>query len=213
MLKAKPKARQCKADGCGNTYTSAYGFVKWCSPACGYALSQKKLNAAAEIARKAERKADKAKREAMKTRGDLIQEVQPLFNRKRRLEEHAKGMTCMSCQRPRHEIEREEGWKPGGAWDAGHFQSVGRKPELRFEPLNVWLQCKSCNAGSGKYAKKSGTVEAAFEANLRAHIGDELVDWLKGPHDLKHYSPDDLRAMKTQLRAEIRALQQETETA
>jgi hypothetical protein len=77
----------------------------------------------------------------------------------------------------------------------------------------VWLQCKSCNAGSAKYTRKARTVAAAFEANLRAHIGDERVDWLKGPHQIVKRTKDDLEQMRNQFRSEANALMKETETA
>jgi ribosomal protein L37AE/L43A len=205
----QPKPKPCKV--CKTPFVKRRAFEMWCSPECGLELVKAKQAKEVDTKAKAERKADKAKREAMKTRGDWIAETQTAFNRVRRLEEHAKGMTCISCQRPRHEIEGTDGWKPGGAWDAGHFQSVGRKPELRFEPLNVWLQCKSCNAGSSKYAKKSGTVEAAFEANLRALIGDEKVDWLKGPHAPLKLTIPDLKAIRDEYRAKANALMKVSE--
>ena len=32
-----------------------------------------------------------------------------------------------------------------------------------------------------------------YEHQLRARIGDERVDWLKGPHSPKQYREDDLK--------------------
>jgi hypothetical protein len=45
----------------------------------------------------------------------------------------------------------------GGQWDCGHFKTVGANPELRFEERNAHKQCKSCNAGAGKYTAKEAT--------------------------------------------------------
>lgn len=90
--------------------------------------------------------------------------------------------------------------------DAGHFISVGANYTLRFEPKNIWLQCKSCNGGSGKYARKAATVAKAYRINLIHQEGIELVNWLEGPHEPAKWSIDDLRAMRDKFRAMRREL-------
>ena len=65
----------------------------------------------------------------------------------------------------------------------------------------------TCNAGGGKYARKGYTVNASFEDNLIATQGQELVDWLKGPHELKHYTEDQLKAIEAEHAAKARELQ------
>jgi hypothetical protein len=184
-------------------------------PECieGYAEAQaakaereqaKKARAAAKV-----EKADIRRRKlAIKTRADWLAEAKKLLQRRRRLEELAKGKGCMSCGRSQSEVMGTDGWKPGGAWDGGHFMSKGARPELALEPLNIWLQCKSCNGGSGKYARKGYTVGAAFEANLIAEHGAELVDWLKGPHEAKHHSVDDLIAICASEKLKLKELTQ-----
>lgn len=121
----------------------------------------------------------KLRKEAIKTIPQLKKEAQKWTNQSRRLEELQKGRGCISCGRTQEEVEREDGWKPGGAWDAGHFMSVGHMPSKRYLHANIWLQCKSCNAGSGKYARKAATVSKAYEENLVAIIGREAVEELK----------------------------------
>lgn len=163
----------------------------------------KKARAAAKV----ERAETRRRKLAIKTRADWLAEAKKLLQRRRRLEELAKGKGCMSCGRSQSEVIGTDGWKPGGAWDGGHFMSKGARPELALEPLNIWLQCKACNGGSGKYARKGYTVGAAFEANLIAEQGAELVDWLKGPHDQKHYSVDDLIAICANEKLKLKELQ------
>ncbi|STV05254.1 protein NinG [Klebsiella pneumoniae subsp. ozaenae] len=68
--------------------------------------------------------------------------------------------------------------------DCGHFKTVGAYPELRFEERNAHKQCKSCNAGAGKYTAKEATVAQQYEAGLIARYGQEYVDWLNGPHEM-----------------------------
>ena len=114
-----------------------------------------------------------------------IKDQKPLaqrqFNRYIRLYRyHVKGdRNCISCGRHESEIQ-DRGF---GKFDCGHFQGVGAFPELRFCEDNAYLQCKSCNGGSGKYAKKQQTVSVEYERRLREKVGDALVDWLKGPHE------------------------------
>jgi hypothetical protein len=177
-----------------------------------WAIAQKAKREREEIkkaraAEKVERAETKRRKLAIKTRADWLAEAKKLLQRRRRLEELAKGKGCMSCGRSQSEVMGTDGWKPGGAWDGGHFMSKGARPELALEPLNIWLQCKSCNGGSGKYARKGYTVGAAFEANLIAEQGAELVDWLKGPHEAKHYSVDDLIAICTDEKLKLKELQ------
>ena len=90
------------------------------------------------------------------------------------------------------------GWRPGGYWDGGHFLGKGAYPELALEPKNIWLQCKSCNGGSGKYARKGLTVNQSFKSRLIEQEGQALVDWLEGPHEPKRYRIDDLRTIKNE---------------
>jgi len=198
------KPRPCKV--CKTKFTPTRGFVSWCGPECGFELASELARKKAEKAAKADRRETRAKLEKLKTRGDWIQEAEYEVRRFRRLEELAKGRGCMSCRRSQEEVQGTDGWKPGGAWDAGHFLGKGARPELRMEPLCIWLQCKSCNAGSAKYARKGYTVGLAFEENLRAQEGDALVDWLKGPHEPKHYTIDDLKEIKRTYKAKAKAL-------
>lgn len=203
------KPKKCKA--CRNPFTPTNSMqIVCCGVPCGrdYAQSLRAKKTKKEEA--AERKWDRERKEKLKTRGQWIEEAEAAVRKFRRLEELAKGEGCMSCRRTQAEVQGTDGWKPGGAWDAGHFLSKGARPELRMEPLNIWLQCKGCNAGSSKYARKGYTVGQDFEANLRAKHGDALVDWLKGPHGAKHYSIDELKAIKATYRAKARALEKES---
>jgi hypothetical protein len=114
------------------------------------------------------------------------------------------GMPCISCGRHGWEIDDKY---VGGKWDCGHFKSVGAMPSLRFEPCNAYRQCKSCNAGSAKYAAKGNTVAQQYETRLSDRMGQHVVDWLKGPHEAKHYTCEQLMAMRSEYKAETRRLE------
>lgn len=184
-------------------------FQTWCSVPCGSVLAEQKLEKKKKADAKVERRVDKAKRESLKPRSKWLAEAKVAIQKFRRLEELAKGRGCMSCGRSQQEVMGSDSWTPGGFWDGGHFLSKGARPELALEPLNIWLQCKTCNAGGGKYARKGYTVNASFEANLIACEGQELVDWLKGPHPTKHYETSELQEIKTKYAALCRAVEKE----
>lgn len=190
------KTHKCRAPGCANRFVQFQSFVTWCSPDCGAVIGAAKLAKIKRVAETQERRADKVRREKAKTRGEWLKEAKVAIQRFRRLDELAMGSGCMSCGRTQQQVEGTDGWKPGGAWDGGHFLSKGARPELALEPLNIWLQCKSCNAGSGKYARKGYTVNASFRENLIVRLGLEQVEWLEGPHEPCHYTIDDLRQIK-----------------
>ena len=153
----------------------------FCSIDCLTALTREKRLDSEE---KRKSKEIKQRKKALNESSIQIQKplAQKAFNRYVRLYRyHVLGdRNCISCNR--HESEIDD--KGFGKFDCGHFRSVGAAPELRFRVDNAYLQCKSCNGGSGKYARKNETVGIQYEANLRLKVGDALVDELKGPHDL-----------------------------
>ncbi|HET6890509.1 MAG TPA: recombination protein NinG [Pyrinomonadaceae bacterium] len=201
----KRKSKRCKI--CSESFVPVRSIQPTClNFDCQVAYANKVSRKGMAERLKAERKKDRERKEKLKNRGDWVKEAQAAINKFRRLEELAKGRSCISCERTREEVQGTDGWKPGGAWDAGHFISVGANASLRFEPRNIWLQCKSCNAGSAKYAKKAATVAKSFEANLIALEGPELVSWLNGPHEPKHYTIEDLKGIRDHYRAKLKEL-------
>jgi len=144
-------------------------------------------NADTKKREKVAREQHRARKEALKSVRQLKKEAQPIFNKYIRIRD--KDECCISCGRNNAEVETTDGWKPGGAWDCGHYLSTGAHDELRFEPKNAYKQCKSCNGGSGQYAKKSETVTRQYRINLIERKGIDLVDWLEGPHSLPKEQP------------------------
>jgi hypothetical protein len=136
----------------------------------------------------------RADKEAIKTIPQLEAEAQRDVNRYVRLRDA--GMECPSCGKPEAIVIHEQGHKVGGAHDAGHFRSRGAAKQLRFNLLNIWRQCKSCNAGEGKFSHKSETVTMEYERWLIAKIGIERVEKLKNNHDIVRYKADYLRRMR-----------------
>ena len=124
-------------------------------------------------------------KEKIKTTSDYLKEVQKVFNQWIRLRD--KGLNCISCNKP----PKKE--------NAGHYRSVGSSPNLRFEPLNVHLQCEYCNT------YQHGNL-IPYRQNLIKKIGIESVEWLESNHEPKHYSKPDLIIMKENYKEKIRKL-------
>ena len=103
---------------------------------------------------------------------------------------------CCSCDRTELDLLAANEFGVGGLWDAGHFISKGAVDSLRYDERNIFRQCKSCNAGSGKYARKTHTVAQEYEERLRAKVGNQLVDWLMSYHAPHKWTHDELRAIE-----------------
>lgn len=135
---------------------------------------------------KKDRRLTREAKAKLKTRRDYEREAQAVFNKWVRLRDA--DQPCISCGRFHT-----------GKYDAGHYRSTGSNPALRFEPLNVHKQCVPCNQ------HKSGNV-IEYRIRLLARIGEEKVNWLEGPHEPKHYTIDDLKAIKAKYAALVKEM-------
>lgn len=176
--------KRCKACRC--EFTPSRPMQQACSPDCALKLVVAKREKAERVAKTLERKADADKREKLKSRSDYAKEAQTAFNLWVRLRD--KDRPCISCGRHHN-----------GQYHAGHFLSVGARPELRYEPSNVWKQCSPCNT------HLSGNA-VLFRAALVREIGVEKVEWLEGPHEPRKYTVDDLKEIKRIYSAKAREL-------
>lgn len=179
-----PILRKKKCGHCADVFRPFNSMTKWCSPACGAALGLKKLA-------QAEKKKDRARREALKTRRDYIKEAQDAFNRYVRLRDA--GRPCICCGRPL------ELGAPGGGYDAGHYRSVGSAPHLRFEPDNCHAQSKQCNRyGAGRAVD--------YRLGLVDRLGIERVEALEADQEPRKWSVDDLKAIRDEYRKRAKEL-------
>ena len=189
ITRKPPKAKTCKV--CKTLFAPERMGAKVCSPFCAMTFARSVNGKAEKIAAVKERKADAVKRATLKSRADWAREAQTEFNKWVRARDA--GKACISCGRHH-----------GGQNHAGHYLSVGARPELRYEPLNVHLQCAPCNT------HLSGNA-VLFRKGLIEKIGVELVEWLEGHHPTRHYTIDDLKNIKTYRAAKTRALKKEIE--
>lgn len=160
---------------------------KVCCGDCAISLGNLKKAKRERTQAAQERKETKVKLEKLKSRSDWAKEAQTAFNRWVRLRDADKP--CISCGR--HHT---------GQYHAGHYMSRGARPELAYEPLNCHKQCSPCNT------HLSGNL-ALYRKNLVDLIGQSQVEWLEGPHEPKHFSVDDLKAIKAKYMALARELE------
>lgn len=150
---AGPRKRKCAV--CREQFEPRNMMHKACKPECAATL--------AESIRKAqERKSDRERRLAMKSRQEWLKEAQAAFNAYIRARDHAQP--CISCGRFHT-----------GSYDAGHYRSVGAQPALRFNETNVHKQCVPCNQHKG-----GNIVE--YRIRLIEKIGRVSVEWLEQEH-------------------------------
>lgn len=186
MTEMKPK--KCKS--CRVSFVPTRPLQSACGVQCAIALT----NAGKEKARKAKEAGERAEhrqaKEKIKSKGEHAREAQIAFNAWIRMRDQ--GLPCISC-----------GTTADVQYAAGHYRTVASCPELRFEPLNVHLQCnRNCNMA------KSGSI-LEYRIELVKRIGAEKVEWLEGPHEPKRYTIEDLKAIKAEYRAKVRELKRE----
>lgn len=194
-IKRQPKAtlgqflapRVCKV--CKSEFTGGMPMAKVCGLDCAKSLAVSIRGKAEKVVAVKERRETKVKLDKLKSRSQWAREAQASFNAWVRVRDS--GMACISCGR-HHQ----------GQNHAGHYLSVGARPELRYEPLNVHLQCAPCNT------HLSGNA-VLYRQALIGRIGLGGVEWLEGPHPTRHYTVDDLKAIKQDYAAKVRQLKKE----
>ena len=187
----QPKPKTCKNPACKTKFVPQRLGQAVCNYACGLAIKDVNEAKAKKALADVGRKELKAAKEKIKTRAEHMKDAQTAFNAWVRARDA--GLPCISC-----------GTTADIQYAAGHYRSAGGHPELRFEPLNVNLQCnRNCNMA------KSGNL-GPYRIELIKRIGQEKVDWLEGPHEPKRYTVDDLKAIKAHYRALTRELKRAT---
>ncbi|HBM9480540.1 TPA: recombination protein NinG [Klebsiella oxytoca] len=208
---AKLPRRKCAYKACRQWFHPVRDGQVVCSFECASAIGKEQTAKAREAAKQKEaqrqRTEEKAGRQRRKARLAELRpncyykaQAQQAFNAFIRARDA--DLPCISCG------ETNPPDLHGGQWDCGHFKTVGANPELRFEERNAHKQCKSCNAGAGKYTAKEATVAQQYEAGLVVRYGQDYVDWLNGPHEMTNYRREDFIRIRDEYRAKLIALKQ-----
>lgn len=179
--------KKCKV--CKTEFKPVSSMHSVCSPACAVKQQETKREKADKVANVADRRETKVKLEKLKSKAQWAREAQAAFNFWVRERDY--DQPCISCGR-HHQ----------GQYHAGHYLSVGARPELRFTEINVQKQCAPCNT------HLSGNI-ARYRIALVDRIGLDAVEWLEGPHEPRKDTIDTLAAIKREYAARARKLKGE----
>ena len=189
----QPRAKKCRVATCGATFIPARLGQSVCSPACAIIDAPRHQEKARKSLAQVERKEIKVRKEKLKSRADHLREAQAAVNEYVRLRDA--DLPCISCD----STPSDSDLMTGSRWDSGHYRSVGSCPELRFELLNIHRQCVKCNRNLSGNA-----VE--YRIRLLLRIGAEKVAWLEGPHPVRKYTIEEIKAIKVEYRVKTREL-------
>ena len=152
---------------------------------CGSRCAQKSVKAA----KKREAEETRARRIALRSRRDWLEDTQKACNAYVR--ERDRGLPCISCGCPWSET-----------FQAGHFMSRGARPELRFNLDNIHGQCVRDNM------HLSGHL-LGYRKGLIERRGVEVVEALEGPHAPAKWSIDELKTMRDGFRLLAKQLKEQ----
>lgn len=178
-VQRQPHQRKCAVKGCAVRFAPRSITHKVCGPECAavFAVAERhRLDAKQTRERKA----------AMKSRADHLRDAQAAFNAF--IRERDAALPCISCGRFHT-----------GAYDAGHYRSVGAQAALRFHEDNTHRQCVPCNQ------HKSGNA-IEYRLGLIARIGAERVAFLERDHTPVKFTIEQAKAIRDTYRAKLRAL-------
>jgi endogenous inhibitor of DNA gyrase (YacG/DUF329 family) len=164
------------------------GLKAFCSYGCLIAYS--KSEAGQKVVQKAKRAEIKEKKESLKTARDYIKDCQTAVNAYVRYRDE--GKPCISCGNlPENKL--------GGTMDAGHYRSRGSASHLRFNTLNIALQCVRCNRW------ESGSA-ISFRLGLIDKIGEDLVLALEADNEPRKFTVEYLKRCTAIFRKRLRHL-------
>lgn len=179
------KARHVLHEGCKD---------KWIKKELARQAARRKKDAEAKA--KVARAQDRRRREALKTIPELKKEAQAAFNAFIRARDA--NQPCICCGLPLGAGE------VGGAYDCGHYRSVGSADHLRYNELNAHAQRKQCNRwGAGRAVD--------YRIGLIARIGLEAVEALESSNDGHKWRREELIEIRDRYRAKTKMKLKELE--
>ncbi|MDQ0571495.1 hypothetical protein QFZ42_003329 [Variovorax paradoxus] len=158
------------------------------------AKAQRKAEKQARMAAKVERAIDRQRRVEQKRIPDLVREAQTAFNAF--IRERDRDQPCICCGQPLGT------GSVGGAFDCGHYRSVGSASHLRFDVRNAHAQRKHCNRyGAGRAVD--------YRIGLIARIGLSAVEALEASNVPHKWERDELIAIKAMYVQKLKELRKE----
>lgn len=184
--RATVKVRKCAVKTCRQPFVPRSMTHKACGPECAEIIGRAKAEKVRLAAERKEAAEHRQKLADSKPLQHWLKLTEGVVNHY--IQTRDKGKPCISC-----------GTRRTVQWEAGHFLSVGARPELRYDPRNINLQCHRCNV------QLSGN-QAAYRIGLLDKIGEAAVEELEGPHPTAHYTRDALAELRRHFAAETRLL-------
>ena len=163
-------------------------MAKVCSPGCALTLAVSNRGKLEKIAQIKDKRETKEKLDKLKSRATWAREAQTAINAFIRLRDA--HLPCISCGR--HHT---------GQYHAGHYLSVGARPELRFTESNIHKQCAPCNT------HLSGNA-VLYRKALIEKIGLSGVEMLEGPFETRKLTIDDFKDIKQKYVAKTKTLKE-----
>lgn len=192
---SKTKRYKCKQ--CREVYTKERVSQVVCSTDCAVLLSQSQGVKIAKKAAIVDKRETKEKLDKLAKKSDLTKPAQQAFNAYIRARDY--GKRCISCN-------SAIAWgtsTTGGVCDAGHYISVGSRPNLRFNEDNVHAQCKKCNSyGAGNAAN--------YRIGLIKRMGAGRVESLENDDKPRKYTHEELRELTKKYRQKLKELENDT---
>ena len=185
--------KRCKV--CRQPFEPRLPMQVVCGIDCARSLSISVRGKAEKQAATKQRKADRERKEKIKTLPKLLKEAQEAVNSYVRARDA--DLPCISCGKPPPDLS---GLHAGR--DAGHYRSVGAASHLRFNLDNINAQCVSCNQF------KAGNA-ADYRLGLIERIGLPRVEALEADYSVKKWDKDEVRAIRDEYRAKARELKRE----
>jgi len=162
-----------------------------CTPLCALNLAQKQREKADKAKRTAELKVVRAAKARLKTRADWLKEAQVAFNAFIRARDAVRNCICCHRQLGNDAV--------GGAYDCGHYRSVGSAPHLRFDERNAHGQTKQCNRwGAGRAVD--------YRIGLIRRIGLAAVEALEADQTPRKWTADELKQIRDTYRRKLKEL-------
>jgi hypothetical protein len=166
------KAKVCKV--CKADFNPMRSLQAVCGPRCAIEHSSLTNRQALE---KARRKADRKRKDAIKSRAEWGKEAQVEFNKFIRLRDYHDP--CISCGQSPFQGQRH----------ASHYRSVGAASHFRFYTWNVHASCAQCNS------MKSGNV-VEYRIRLVGKIGADRVEAIECSNEPRTFDIEYLKRVK-----------------
>ena len=184
-----PKPKTCEI--CKTKFAPRLMAAKVCSPMCGLTKARQDREKEQKLAVIKDKRETKAKLDALRKKPQLVALAQKAFNSFVRARDA--GKPCISCGTAlAHEAV-------GGAFDCGHYRSVGSAVHMRFVEDNAAGQCKHCN-------RHLAGNHVAYRIGLIERIGQHNVDFIERDQTLRKYTHEGLIELARHYNAEAKRI-------